>query len=352
MCLSVAAVLGAQQQPAPQPAAPGDQPRPDVSVITINVQAPVTVLDADGNPVNDLTVVDFQLFDNGKLQKISEDLTTHPISLVVAVQSSAQVEKLIPQFQKLGSLFDQLVIGDTGEMAVLSFDSRVQTLTGFTSDADKIHTAFTKIKPGSYTAKMNDAAMEATNMLRTRPKDHKRVLILISESRDQGSGMRVRDVLTNQEFNDVVVYPVDISHLITSATSKVEPNRPDPIPPGGEHLPNGQVVTPTYQAQTTQLGNWTPVFKEIFTAVKAIFVDNPLEVYSRYTGGREFPFYSQKGLEQAISKIGEDLHSQYILSFVPSDRQEGGYHSIKVTVDKPNLKVWTREGYWMAARPQ
>src|SRR5689334_5952039 len=106
MCLSVVAVLGAQQQPAPQQAPEGDQPRPDISVTTINVQAPVTVLDADGNPVNNLTVLDFQLFDNGELQQISEDFTAHPISLVVAVQSSAQVEKLIPDFQKLGSLFD------------------------------------------------------------------------------------------------------------------------------------------------------------------------------------------------------------------------------------------------------
>jgi VWFA-related protein len=140
--------------------------------------------------------------------------------------------------------------------------------------------------------------------------------------------------------------------LITSATAKGEPNRPDPIPPGGEHLPGGAVMTPTLQAQQGQNGNWTPVFKEIFTAVKAVFVPNPLEVYSQYTGGREFPFYSQKGLQEAVSKIGEDLHSQYILTFRPNDTAEAGYHTIKVTVNKPQLKVWTREGYWMAGKPQ
>jgi VWFA-related protein len=352
--MSIAAFLAAQQpapQAAPQAAPPAGE-KPTFVTGTIQVQAPVTVLDANDNPVNNLTVLDFQLFDDGKLQKIDEDFSSHPVSLVVCVQASAQVEKLIPQFQKLGSLFDQLVIGETGEMAVLAFDHRIQTMSGFTSDPDKIHAAFAKIKAGSYTSKLNDCAMEGANMLRRRPDDHRRVMILLSESRDQGSGMKMRDVLTAQEFANITVYPVDISHLVTSLTSKVEPNRPDPIPPGGEHLPNGMVMTPTLQAQQTQLGNYTPIIKEIFTAVKAIFVDNPLEVYSKYTGGREFPFYSQRGLEQAISQIGQDLHSQYILTFRPTDLSEGGYHTIKVTVDKPGMKIWTREGYWMAAKPQ
>jgi len=109
------------------------------------VMAPVIVHDLRGNIVNGLTPLDFELYDNGKLQKITEDATTHPISMVVAVQASANMEKLLPDIRKIGSLFTGLVLGVDGEMAVLAFDHRVQTMTEFTSDPDKISNAFKSI---------------------------------------------------------------------------------------------------------------------------------------------------------------------------------------------------------------
>ena len=42
------------------------------------VMAPVIVHDAQGNIVNGLSPLDFELYDNGKLQKITEDATTPP----------------------------------------------------------------------------------------------------------------------------------------------------------------------------------------------------------------------------------------------------------------------------------
>jgi VWFA-related protein len=344
--LSIAGLLAAQDAPK-QDADPGD-----AKFITgvKAVQAPVTVLDRNGDPVTNLNVLDFQLFDNGKVQKITEDFATHPLSLVVVVQANSAVEKILPQIQKVGSVFD-LLAGENGEIAVLAFDHRIQTMTGFTSDPDKIHDAFKKLKPGSWTSKLNDATMEAVNLLRNRPLDRKRVMIIISEDRDNGSGMHVRDVMTAEEFANVVVYSVNMSHLISSLTAPAEANRPDPIPPGGTWLPAGTVMTPTLQMQQGQDGNWTPVFTEIFKAVKSIFVPNPLSVYTRYSGGRQYSFMNQKGLEQAVSKISADLHGQYLLTYVPSDQDEAGFHTIKVSVDKPDLKIYTRDGYWLAGKP-
>jgi VWFA-related protein len=325
------------------------------------VQAPVTVLDRDNRPVTGLNALDFTLLDNGKPQKIFEDMASHPVSLVVAIQANSNMEHILPQIRKIGSLFDGLVIGEDGEIAVVAFDHRVQDLTGgFTSDPDKIHAAFGGkdkqgfyvLKAGSSTSAVNDATMASINMLKNRPLNRKRIVILISESRDQGSGLHVRDVLTAAEFANVVIYPMDVSHLLTSLTATPQPTRPNTIPPGGQILPNGQVMTPTLDQQLNNNGNWAPVFEEIFIAAKAIFVPNPLEVYSRYTGGREFPFYSQKQLEQAVSDIGQELHNQYILTYSPNDQNEAGYHTIKVTVNKPDLKVFTREGWWTAAKPE
>jgi len=337
------------------PAQPGQtqpgqvQPGSDV-IFRSNVRAviaPVTVTDRDGRVVNSLTTLDFQLYDNKKLQKITEDQATHPISLVVAIEASAEVEKIVPQVQKIGPLLSNLLIGDSGEIAVLSFDHRVQTLTGFTSDPDQINAAMKKLKPGSTSFRLNDAAMQAMNLLRNRPPTRKRILLLITESRDNGSELHVRDVLTAAEFANVVVYSVDMSHLVASLTSTAQLPRPDAIPPEARHLPAGQIGTQTTDAQNT-MGDWTPALKEIFIAAKAIFIPNPLEVYTKYTGGREYSFMTQKTLERAVADIGEELHSQYLLTYSPNNQDEAGFHEIEVRILKPGLKVRTRNGYWLA----
>jgi len=348
--------------PAPSPSPSGANAAPDSDqpfIIpgtgTTAVQAPVTVLDGDGSIVNGLTALDFRLYDNGREQKIYEDVEEHPISLVVAIQANREMEKILPEIRRTASLYDALISGEDGEIAVIAFDHRIQTLTNFTSDPDQLHAAFSKDKlmPGSSTSALNDATMAGINMLRNRPKNRKRILLVIGENRDYGSGLHVRDVLTNAEFNNVIIYTLNVSQVLAQLTSSQLPNRPNTIPPGGQYLPNGQVMTPTLDTQLDQNGNWVPLFKDIFIAAKSIFVPNPLNVYSHYTGAREFPFFTQKGLEQAISKIGQELHNQYILTYVPNNRSEQGYHTIRVEVDKPGLKVITREGYWpLASKPE
>src|SRR5580704_2705665 len=81
-----AMLLLAQSPATPTPAA-NDVRDPDLPTIitgTTAVQAPVVVLDHDGSIVRGLNALDFKLYDNGKEQQITEDLSEHPISVVVA----------------------------------------------------------------------------------------------------------------------------------------------------------------------------------------------------------------------------------------------------------------------------
>src|SRR5580698_251134 len=128
------------QQPAVQAPASANDSQDQLTFKggTQRVQAPVTVLDRDGHIVNGLNALDFTLQDNGKPQAIEEDVAQHPISLVVVVQANTSMEKILPQIRKVGTLFDNMVAGDAGEIAVIQFDHRVQTLLNFTSDADQI----------------------------------------------------------------------------------------------------------------------------------------------------------------------------------------------------------------------
>jgi VWFA-related protein len=346
------------QEPArsPEPA----QPEPRDLVFrqeNLFVMAPVTVRDIKENIVNGLTPLDFELYDNGKRQKITEDAASHPVSMVVAVQSSANMDKVLPGIRKIGSMFSGLVLGENGEIAVLSFDHRVQTMTDFTSDPNSIVAAFKKLKVGSSPSHLNDAAMKGVDMLKKRDGARRRVLLLIGETRDNGSAMRVRDVLTEAEFRDIAVYAVEVSHMLTSLTSYPEPPRPSPIPPEARALPAGVIGTQTTDAQgvvccSPSMGDWSPIFREIFTAVKAIFISNPQEVYTKFTGGREYSYKTQRGLEEAIANIGDEIHSQYLLTYLPDNPQDSGYHKIEVRILRPGLKVSTRPGYWSGAKPQ
>jgi len=333
-----------------QAPAPSQEPKTpaDFTVTARYVLVPVTVTDSKGKFINGLTQNDFSLYDNHKLQQITVDQGAHPVSLVVAIQQSAAMEKILPQIQKTASLYDGLVLGEAGEMAVIGFDHRIQTLTPFTSDPQKIAEAFKKLKSGSQASHLDDAANEGINMLRNREKNRKRILLLISESRDNGSEMRVKEVMTAAELNDVVIFTVDVSHLMTSLTGRTEPNRPNPIPPQARPLPGGVIGSPTTDMQM-EMGNWIPAIKEIFTATKAIFVKNPLEVFTKYSGGREYSFMTQRSLEKAISDLGEEIQSQYLLTYKPNNTDEAGFHDVKVVVNKLDLTVRNRDGYWMAA---
>jgi VWFA-related protein len=315
------------------------------------VMAPVTVTDRAGNIVDGLQPSDFRLFDNGKLQKVTEDMTSHPLSLVVAVQANDQVEKILPQIQKLGALLQGQVLGDEGEAAVVAFDHRIQTMTDFTSDPDKIALALKKIKPGSWSSRMNDATIESVNLLKTRPATRRRALLLISEVTDKGSQIRPREVLAAAEFANVVIYSVDISHLLSSLTATPAPPKPDTRPPGAVHLPAGNVMTPTIESQMA-LGDFSPLIKDIFDVTKSVFVKNPLEVYTTYSGGRQYTFMNQRTLDRAVSDLGSELHSQYLLTYVPNNQQEAGYHNIVVQVAKPDLKIRARDGYYLAGTPE
>jgi VWFA-related protein len=320
---------------------------------TVNiVVAPTSVLDRQGNFVHDLKPSEFRVFDKGVLQDIRLDLSYVPISLVVAVQADGAVENVLPRVQKIGPMLKPLVFGDQGEAAIVSFDHRIQVLQDFTSDPDRLAEGLKKLRPGSSSSRLIDAVDESVRMLRRRPGERRKVILLISESRDKGSSGRVRETLAAAEFQNVSLYAVNIPRVVTALTAKAPAPRPDPIPATAHGMPAGAPVTPDTTSGIRNYGSVMPAFEEIIRGVKAIFIPNPVEVFTKYTGGKEHNFVDLKGLEQAISAIGNELHAQYLITYTPSNKSEGGYHEIKMEVTRPGLKVATRPGYWMAAVPQ
>jgi len=316
------------------------------------VIVPTTVRDRNGEVINGLQLQDFELYDNNKLQKITADVREEPISLVVAVQRSSNITEILPKIQKIGTMLNQLVSGQEGEVAVIGFDHRILVMQDFTNESEKISEAMKKMTPGSAEHAVNDAVDAGIRMLKKRPSERRRVLLLIAEKRDKGSELRLREALTQAQFANVAIYSLDISTLVAALTDKGMPPRPPPIPPEAIYMPGGGTATPTTVDQNYYNGNYIPIFVDIFKATKSLFVDDTLDVFTRFTGGREYSFVGEKSLDKAVEGISEELHSQYLLSYSPNNQSEGGFHDIKVLVNRRNLEVRTRPGYWVAARPQ
>jgi VWFA-related protein len=76
--------------------------------------------------------------------------------------------------------------------------------------------------------------------------------------------------------------------------------------------------------------------------------DHAMEVACVATGGAHLSTYKDRSIEKAIDEIGGELHAQYTVSYAPTDTNAFGYHEIKVDVDRKNLKVRARPGYYLA----
>lgn len=334
------------------PAAAQEPPSPVIRIDTLRVVAPTIVKDKDNNFVNGLTARNFRLYDNDKPQDIQVDVAFQPISLVVAIQANSAAELVLPKIRSIGPLLANLVVGDQGEVAVIGFDHRIQLLQDFTNDSKKITDALAKLKPGSRTNVIVDTVTEGVRMLSHRPKDHRRIFLLISETRDNGSAGRMRYALQATELNNVLVYTINMNRLLNTVTEKTPVPRPDPVPASAHQTVAGGAATPNSIMQNSGWGsNSIPMFVEIFRDVKAIFVSNPAELLTKYTGGTEYSFLTQRNLEEVISRIGEELHSQYLINYSPNNKLEGGWHTIRVTVNLPG-SVKTRTGYWLAGVPE
>jgi VWFA-related protein len=322
---------------------------------TVNVVlVPTSVSERKGRTVNGLKPSDFTLTDNGKPQQINRDVAFLPLSMVICIDRSSHVETVLPKIRKMGGVVHDMLVGQEGEAAIIAFDHRVEVIQDFTDDADKIDAAIEKLTPGSQSDRLNDSVQMAARLLR-RKKDRRKVILLISETLDRSSEVGTREVSTELQLYNIDVFTVNVNRFVARLSEKPQVPRPERLPPGALPTPGIASNDPTTTAQIYgtqgQAGDFAPLFEEVYRLGKGIFVKNPAEAYTKMTGGREYHFLTLGDLEKAIVAIGAEIRSQYLLSYSPNNKLEGGFHKIVVHVNRPNLRVRTRPGYWMAAVP-
>jgi VWFA-related protein len=227
----------------------------------------------------------------------------------------------------------------------------MQHLQDFTNSADKLDDAMQKLTAGSSSARMVDAVLEADAMLRHHDPQNarRRVILLLSRNVDKGSEAHLEETVRKMEFDNVIVYCVDISKFLSALLTQEGYPRPQNggIPP--EALPNiagsqgPRTETSVIQQQDGNVLNAVP---PIYKGLRDLFRRSAAESFAYFTGGQVYSFARERALEAAITDIGANLNSQYLLSYSPNDKDEPGFHTIRVTVDRPGLKIRTRPGYW------
>jgi VWFA-related protein len=284
------------------------------------VIAPVAVTDREGQPVDGLQSKDFQLLVDGQPRLFDSDVTIQPVALVIAVMTGPDSAPALAKISRAGSMIQPLITGQRGVAAVLAYDQEIRILQDFTADPFAIGAAFERLSQSGSGGRMLDAAAQAIKMLRGRV-GYRRVLLLIGESRDRGSESKLEDVFTDAQVDNVSIYTITWSGFLSAWAAKP-----------GEAAPSGGM-------------NLLALFSLIHRQAQK----NTAEALAAYTGGRRFSFVRQNALEQAISAIGEELHSQYLLSFTPLAQEREGYHTIDVRVPKQrDVTVRTRPGYWLS----
>ena len=292
------------------------------------ILVPVTVTDPHGKTIEGLAESDFEVLDNGKPVKHSLEVTNQPIALVVAVQTSAISGPALAKVQKIGAMFEPLVVGEGGVAAIVTYSDQIKVWQNFTHSADDFTRRMRKIEPDGDSrteAHMTDAVLEAVKMLADRPQ-FRRVLVVIGESRDRGSQAKLEEAVTKAQAANVTVYPVNYSVYKTSYTSR------------GDERFTGSAS----RVYNTDAGN----LLMIFTEIARLATQNAGDALAKYTGGEKVSFAKLSGLERVIAKVGDDLHTQYLLSFQAGESESKTYHSITVNVRRAEAVVRARPGYW------
>jgi len=332
-----------------------------VKVRVALVNTPVTVRNSRGDMVHDLEAGNFEVTDNGVTQQISHfDLGGDPISLVILIETSSRIGPLLPQMRKTGILFTQTVMGSTGEAAVVGFNDGVDKLQDFTASGDLIESTIAHLAEGTSGSKLYDAMSVGVEMLTGRPQatadkpGRRRVLMILSEATDAGSEAKLGEVLRQAQLANVTIYSVGLSTTRAELQAPPKDKRPKITPPGTFPLPPqpGTAQTPT--SEENRYGNIDYLALAIWAVQHAEnkIKDHALEVAATATGGAHLATFKDRSIEKAIDEIGGELHSQYTLSYTPTDSDAAGYHEIKVNVlrnDAKNLKVRARPGYFLAS---
>jgi len=289
------------------------------------VLIPALVKSAQGEVVYGLGAKDFFVEDDGEQQAVHLDEVAEgqPVSMVIAIQRGRRANYEFPRMRGLSAMLDPLVAEGRGSVAIVEFDSQVQTAQEFTGSSDKIAWTLKELQPGDGGAAILDALDYSVKMLEQVPKERQRVLLLISETRDHGSAAKVEDVVAEIGQSSTAVYALAFSPSRSNILDTMRGNNKD------EMNPSPDLLAP------------------LLMAAEAMKKNMPKTV-ALMTGGEYEMFATGKNFDLRMIDFSNHLRSRYLLSIEPRS-PHAGLHELRVRVrNAGDRTVLARGSYWAA----
>jgi Ca-activated chloride channel homolog len=270
-----------------------------VDVKLVNVF--VTVTDEHGAPVGNLNKENFQIFEDDKPQKISvfAKESELPLSIVLDIDTSLSTRKDLPLELASARRFAHTIIRPVDALSLYDFSEIVSQDLPFTSDLKQIDRGIDHPHTGAATA-LYDAIYLGAEALENR--QGRKVLVVITDGGDTVSQMSYKDAVRSAQQAEAIVYSIIDVPIEASAGRDL----------GGEHA---------------------------------------LIQLSDDTGGKYYYASSLAQLDQAFRAISDELRTQYLLAYYPSQRlAESDFRRIEVKLagipDSANYKARHRTGYY------
>jgi VWFA-related protein len=298
-----------QQQEPPQSSAP-------LQVQTTVVNVFTTVRDRHNGIISDLSKNDFKVFEDGVEQKISYftkevDL---PLSLALLMDTSGSMQEILNAEKEAASNFVEEVMHKKDEAIVMSFDTDVNLLADFSEDPGVLQHAIRRAEinvdatgvggtGGTVPSRgggtnLYDAVYLAAHDELTSEAGRK-AIILLTDAEDTGSKLSENDAIESAQRADAVLHFILI----------IDPGASEGYGPG--------------------------------VASKM----------AHETGGRVISVRNDEGLRKAFDTLAEELRSQYVIGYYPANtKHDGTFRKIRVDVDRADLKILARKGYYAPSR--
>jgi VWFA-related protein len=315
------------------------------------VVAPLSVTDKQGRPVEALSAAELVVYDNDVAVHAQVEDVLQPLSLVVAIQATASAQSSLDKLRKEASLLGPLLVGDRGEAAVVAFADEVRVLQDFTGDIDKIEHAIRELDAFGGGGALIDGIATSLRMLEKRKPERRRAILLISERHDRGSNEELEAVVRLAERVNATLYALNFSPLKTMFANRApkycNPDRKcRKCSCGNCGLHCDRARPESIPSNTQSSGSLLSIFVELKRRTQP---DVP-KAFATLSGGTAGEFLRKQGIEEALQRIGEDLHHHYNVTFPMAKTQPGSFHKIRVEVrGRPDLSTRTRNGYYEIA---
>lgn len=300
---AVALTLVSVSAQPPQVRRPADQVfRAAVEMVSLNV----TVIDQKQHYLTDLDSKDFSIFEDGAKQEITYfNRTTLPIALSLLLDTSASMESRMTTAQDAAIGFaKKLRPQDLAQ--VVDFDTRVEILQSFTTDAAALETAIRGTTAGGSTSMYNALYISLKELVKVQAKSdddvRRRAVVLLSDGEDTSSLVTFEEVLDLAKRSATTIYAIGLQSKESSISKG---------------------------------------FRE------AEFV---LRQLAQETGGRAFFVQRPEDLGGIYGEIANELASQYVLGYASTNpKRDGAWRRLNVQVGRQGTTARTKRGYFAPA---